>query len=123
MIHNRISDVSRHRRQALLKEMAGRSQLYNQGGSSGRPLMTAYREAALYIARLLAEAAEPMSPRALRKQGADPKAQAILYDNYYGWFNRVGHGLYDISESGQQALLTYQDVVENLLMVKEGDSK
>lgn len=109
------------RRRQLLSELAGRSQGYNQGGSSRRKLMTAYREAALVIAQLLAQAKSPLAPKALRELGASPKAGSILYNDYYGWFQRVDRGLYTISEEGRQALVTYKDIVEQLPVKKEGD--
>lgn len=107
------------RRQQMLKEIAGRSQTYNLGGSTGRKLMTAYREAALVIAVHLATAAAPMAPRQLRALGTNDDTGTILYRNHYGWFERVGHGLYTISNAGRKALIEYQDVVD-LLEINEG---
>ena len=109
------------RRQHLLTEVAGRSQAYNQGGSTRRKLMTAYREAALVIAKHLASSTEPLSPKTLRALGADAKAGSILYQNYYGWFTRIDRGLYTISETGQKALNEYKDIVEQLASNKEGE--
>lgn len=109
------------RRQHLLAELAGRSQTYNQGGSSRRQLMTAYREAALLIVKLLAQAKEPLAPKALRDLGASPQTGSILYKNYYGWFTRVDRGLYTLSEEGRQALVMYKDIMERLSINKEGD--
>ncbi|NLY53038.1 MAG: hypothetical protein GX060_00160 [Firmicutes bacterium] len=100
------------RQQAVFQELAGRSGSYNLGGSTRRQLVTAYREAALLIAWHLAAAPGPLTPRALRQLGTSPETSRILYNNYYGWFHRVGHGLYEISEAGKQALVTYRDVIE-----------
>lgn len=109
------------RRQHLLTEVAGRSQAYNQGGSSRRKLMTAYREAALVIAQYLATAKGALSPKALRDLGASLKSGRILYENHYGWFKRIDQGLYTISDAGRQALVEYEDIVVQLPIKKEGD--
>ncbi len=94
----------RRRRRAILSEMRGRSGDYNTGGSGGRPVMTAYREQALHIARRLAEAG-PCAPSQLRRLGCCHKTQSILYDNHYGWFDRVDRGVYALSLAGKQALV------------------
>ena len=52
-------------KQAILTEMAGRSGDFNQGGSTRRKLVTAYREKAIHIACCL-EGRGPFSPRELR---------------------------------------------------------
>lgn len=81
------------KRRTLLREIAGRSDDYNVGGSVGRELLTAYREQAIYIALLL-ERFGPLTPAGCRNHGASPKTQTILHRNVYGWFDRRGRGLY-----------------------------
>ncbi|MFA6241094.1 MAG: DUF2161 family putative PD-(D/E)XK-type phosphodiesterase [Candidatus Hydrogenedentales bacterium] len=98
------------KRRAVLKEVAGRSGDYNQGGSTRRKLMTAYRESAIRIAVCL-DRFGPMTPKGLRALGAGPKTTGILYDNVYGWFERVGRGLYALSAQGKNELGQYQDLV------------
>lgn len=97
-------------RRAMLEEMAGRSGDYNTGGSTRRKLVTAYRESALRIAHLL-ECLGPTSTRALRAAGTGPRTQAILYDNVYGWFQRVALGTYEITEKGRAGLGEYATLV------------
>jgi hypothetical protein len=97
------------RRRAILEEVAQRSGDYNQGGSTRRELVTAYRENAIQIACYLDERG-PQTPKALRALGTGPKTLSVLYSNFYGWFDRVGHGLYQINASGRAALKTYADV-------------
>lgn len=80
-------------RRGLLREIAGRSDDYNVGGSVGRELLTAYREQAIYIALLL-ERFGQLTPSGCRARGASVKTQAILHRNVYGWFERQGRGLY-----------------------------
>ncbi len=35
----------------------------------------------------------------------------MLRDNVYGWFERVGRGVYDVAPGGRNALEQYADVV------------
>lgn len=96
-------------RRVVLREIAGRSQDVNPGGSTRRKLITAYRESALRIAVLL-EQTGAVSPKALRAQGAPDNTRNILYDNVYGWFTRVDRALYDLSPAGRTALEEYADL-------------
>ncbi|MDP3487828.1 MAG: DUF2161 family putative PD-(D/E)XK-type phosphodiesterase [Bacillota bacterium] len=98
-------------RRAILSEMAGRSQDFNQGGSTRQKLMTAYRENAIQIACLLNDLG-PLTTRKLRELGAGSKTQAILYRDHYKWFRRVVPGTYDLTELGRQELMHYPDLVE-----------
>lgn len=70
------------------------------GGSTRQPIMTAYRQEALRCAALLA-AHGPMTPKALRAAGDVPHAGSILLRDVYGWFERKGRGLYDLSPKGR----------------------
>lgn len=98
------------KRRALLVEMAGRSGDYNAGGSTRRKLVTAYREQALQLVALI-EGKGPCSPKDLRMAGASAKAGTILYDNVYGWFQRVERGIYQLTPQGREALAEYADIV------------
>jgi hypothetical protein len=98
-------------RRAILREIAGRSGEYNQGGSTRRKLLTAYRESALFIATCLDDRG-PLAPRALRAMGGGPKTLSILASNFYGWFERVEHGVYALKPEGRAALAEYPDLVK-----------
>ncbi len=98
---------------ALLREIALRSGDDNAGGSRRRPLVTAYRENALFIAAALARYG-PQQPRQLRALGAGEKVRVILYDDVYGWFERVDRALYRLKPAGEAALRTYAHVVERV---------
>jgi hypothetical protein len=67
------------------------------GGSTRRPIMTAYRQQALACAAALAHA--PGRPRDLK--ASMPDAPKILLNNVYGWFVRVERGIYTLSEGGK----------------------
>jgi hypothetical protein len=74
------------------------------GGSTRRPIMTAYRQQALACAAALSQG--PGRPRDLK--AASPDAPKILRRNVYGWFIKVERGVYALSESGRLALVTGQ---------------
>lgn len=62
--------------------------------------MTAYRQEALTCAAELAGG--PKRPRDLKP--AAPNAPKILFRNVYGWFSRLERSVYDLTDSGRQAL-------------------
>jgi hypothetical protein len=92
--------TSARRRGALLSEHAGRRGDPMEGGSARTPVMTAYRQRALACAAALA--AEPGRPRDLAHLA--PDAGRILLRNVYGWFERVGRGVYRVTAQGEEAL-------------------
>lgn len=97
-------------RRAMLEEIAGRTGDFNTGGSTRRKLVTAYRETALRIAHQIAKDG-PSTTRILRAQGTGPRTRPILYDNVYGWFQRVAYGTYALTEKGRAALTEYAQLV------------
>ncbi len=100
------------KRKSLEKEFASRRLDLNIGGSRGVPLVTAYREAALFIAFLL-DCHGPLTPKALRGLGGSPqKTTGILRFNPYGWFARGEEHLYSLTDAGREALSTYAPLVE-----------
>lgn len=100
----------RKRQGLLLKEFSRRSGDYNVGGSTRRPLVTAYREEVLRLAFHL-QAHGPSAVRDLRAATGVKDAGAALRRDYYGWFERIGRGVYRLSPKGEQALQVYADVV------------
>lgn len=98
------------KRRAVIQEISGRSGDLNQGGSTRRRLVTAYREQAIHIACLL-DILGPQSPKFLRSQGTGLKTLGILYDNVYGWFARVDRGVYGLTAEGKTALADYPELV------------
>ncbi len=86
--------------QRLLKEFQERVGDPNQGGTSmKRGLMTAYRQKVLAIATYLMTHGETKAS-IIAKSLEEPKTRAILYDNVYGWFDRLGKGVYTLSPKG-----------------------
>ena len=62
--------------------------------------MTAYRQKALAIAEYLQEHGETKAA-VIAQLLAEPKTRAILYNNFYGWFDRLGKGVYALSPRGE----------------------
>ncbi|WHX98584.1 DUF2161 family putative PD-(D/E)XK-type phosphodiesterase [Neobacillus sp. DY30] len=107
------------KREAILKEISGRSADFNVGGSSRTKIMTAYKENCIQIACIL-DKLGPLSPKALKEKGAGDKIPSILINNYYGWFERIKRGTYDITEKGRLEVQEYQELV-NYYLKKLGD--
>lgn len=98
------------KRTGLVREFARRSGDYNTGGSTQRPIVTAYREEALRVAAYLRQHGEA-KVKAIRQETETPEAGAILQKDYYGWFERVTKGIYRLTPQGEEALVRYADVV------------
>lgn len=93
------------RRARLTKEHLQRRGDPTSGGSTRKPIMTAYRQRALDCAEVLRDGAG--QPRALKSIA--PDAGRILLRNVYGWFERMERGSYGLTPSGRDALETYRD--------------
>lgn len=94
----------RNRRRAtlLLGEHRRRVGDTATGGSTRRPIMTAYRQAALRLAAALGPG--PGRVADLRRTADAPAAGRILADDVYGWFARVDRGVYELTPKGRAAL-------------------
>jgi len=108
---------SRKHKHAILTEIAGRSGDFNEGGTTHRKRMTAYRENALQIAWFL-DRHGPLTPRRLRELGTGSKTLSILASNVYGWFERVERGVYRLTQQGRDELATYPEVVKRYAAVE-----
>lgn len=95
---------SHRRKRSLLDEFTRRKGDPNQGGSVGRELLTAYRQNALAVAKLLLAGPQPLA--ALRMQAGE-RVPGILQKNHYGWFRRVERGVYELTDQGRQAVEKY----------------
>jgi hypothetical protein len=125
-------------RARLIREMEGRPANFNTGGSVKTKLVTAYFVSSLRIALLLRENAQQklglpargkkiragaaraktgqcpgLTPKALRDMGAPQNCWSILYNNYHGWYMRLGKGLYALSAAGEEALQKHDDVIKS----------
>ena len=91
------------KRSRLVGEFSRRAGDPTPGGGRGRPIMTAYRQAALALG--VALRAGPRRPKELRGIAAD--AGVVLYRNVHGWFERVATGVYGLSPAGEAAVAAW----------------
>ncbi|QQZ07793.1 DUF2161 domain-containing phosphodiesterase [Heyndrickxia vini] len=102
---------NKKKRKKLLSEIEGRHGDHNIGGSNQAKIMTAYKETSIHIAYLI-EQFGPLSPKALRQMGTGEKTQSILFNNYYGWFERIQKGIYGITEKGKIDIQAFPQIIE-----------
>jgi len=107
------------RQKRLQHEFAARKGDFNQGGTTRRERMTAYRQDALLCADYLQQHG-PSAAATIKKATGIERARAILYNNVYGWFERPARGTYAITDLGQQALEEYGTVVHALRAQQQG---
>ena len=88
------------RRSRLVEEHRRRKGDPALGGSTRKPIMTAYRQQALVCAAAIESGVQ--RPKDMRATA--PKAPQILRDNVYGWFERVDRGIYGLTALGVEAL-------------------
>jgi len=91
------------RRSQLIEEHRKRIGDPAVGGGSRQPIMTAYRQRALACAAAIANGVS--RPRDLKPIAAD--APSILRRDVYGWFRRVGRGVYALTKDGEEALVRW----------------
>jgi len=87
-------------RSRILEEYNKRQGDPSVGGSTRKPIMTAYRQQAILCARTIDQGVTKLSE--LKK--TVPDAAKILQRNVYGWFNRRERGNYVLSDSGKLAI-------------------
>ncbi len=91
----------KQRTHRLLREFMHRVGDPNAGGSSARRgIITVYRQKALAIAGYLQEHGETKAA-VIARSLTEPKTRTILYDDVYGWFDRLGKGVYGLSPRGE----------------------
>jgi hypothetical protein len=98
--------LNARKRGLLLKEFNARSGDPNIGGSTRKPLMTAYRQDALKCAAHLRDHGAQRIKDTKAATRVD-RAAAIFRDNVYGWFHKVERGVYGLTDEGRTALTTY----------------
>jgi len=106
-------------RRSIIREISGRTGNFNTGGSTRKKIITAYRESVIQIACFLDRYNE-LSPARLQQFGTSKKTQRILYDNHYGWFERIKRGVYSLHPQGKKALEQFPDLVEHYQKIIDG---
>ena len=89
-VHPKEASVPRRdrkRRLAVIREHESRTGSSNTGGVTRKKILTAYKEQALAVARLLRDQG-PMRAEDVRKLGGPPNTGVILGRNALGWFDR-----------------------------------
>lgn len=71
-------------------------------------MMTAYRQKAIRIAQYLTENG-PTKASVIAQAIEESEVRTILYRNVYGWFDRLGEGVYGISPRGTTDLVIWND--------------
>jgi hypothetical protein len=110
---------SRRRRpnrfKALIREIDGRYGEYNRAGQpSTEERITRFKQDNIQISAALAELGES-SPKSLVNIGCSPRTGRILSQNMYGWYQRIGRGLYTLHPAGTEALKNYPNIVKDAL--------
>ncbi len=108
---------SKSRKTRLLREFARRVGDPNQGGSTRRTLMTAYRQAALRCAHLLKCDGPTKASEVARLTGVT-KARRLMSDDHYGWFERVRTGVYALTPKGEAAVSGYAEEIDRLVFAQ-----
>lgn len=104
---------SKPRKARLLREFAKLVGDPNSGGSTRRNLITAYRQEALLCLRLLTEQG-PSKASVVAKATCIVHARRLMADNHYGWFERLGAGIYALGPKGVEAAVAYAAEIEKL---------
>ncbi|MCR9279453.1 MAG: DUF2161 family putative PD-(D/E)XK-type phosphodiesterase [Pseudomonadaceae bacterium] len=94
------------RRGRLLNEFARRVGDPNTGGTNRVKLVTAYRQDALRCASFLSEHGDSKGAD-VAKGAAVAGATNLMRSNHYGWFERVGRGVYALTTDGAKDLERY----------------
>lgn len=113
---------SKPRKERLLKEFSRRVGDPNTGGSTRRPLVTAYRQDALKCVKVLMAAGACKAALVAKSTGVGT-ARRIMADDHYGWFERVETGIYQLSPKGHAASRDYGSELEKLEvanLIREG---
>jgi len=87
---------------SIKKEIFGRT-ADTTGGITKEKINTAYRERCIKIASLI-EAKGESSAKTLVSYGCEKDTNNILRANYFGWFEKISKGTYDITESARKYL-------------------
>ncbi|MBD5162694.1 MAG: hypothetical protein HDT14_11940 [Oscillibacter sp.] len=117
-VHPREASAPRrdkNRRLAVIREHESRTGSVNTGGVSRKKILTAYKEQALLVVRLLREHG-PMRVEDVKNLGGPANTGTILGRNALGWFSREPDPggcryLYRPNEKALAALEEYQDIL------------
>jgi hypothetical protein len=98
------------RKALLLREFQRRMGDHNSGGSSKRPLVTAYRQDALRCVKFLKTTGASRVCDIVAETKVE-RAASILRRDAYGWFVKKARGIYVLSPKGEAAISIFGDVL------------
>lgn len=108
---------SKKTREKIEEEFSLRHGDLNVGGTKGKTV-TLYRERAVLIAALTDKYGKIRFMDVPYMTG-NPKASAIIKNNYYGWFEHDGKYFW-LTDKGKEELLNYSGLAKQLLKEAEG---
>ena len=100
--------ISKKKRTRLLRAFDRLDGDPNAGGATRHGIITGYRQDALKCARFLAVHG-PSKGAQVKEWTEVPQATSIMAADHYGWFTRVGRGVYDLTEAGRIGLKDFGD--------------
>lgn len=116
-----IPNYNLRKTKKLQKEFDSRKTDFNLGGSSKRPILTAYKEDALLIALNIRDKGESLPIKEIKELTQNDRAGIILRSNVYKWFERVERGIYKLSDKGLDAIEQYSYALPYLLSDIKGN--
>lgn len=111
---------SKPRKARLLREFVRLVGDPNSGGATRRNLVTGYRQEALRCLKLL-EQLGPTKAALVARETRIVHARRLMSDNHYGWFERMGAGIYALSPKGVKAIGDYATELQNLAAARLSD--
>jgi hypothetical protein len=100
------------KKERLLKEFQHRVGDPNQGGTTRKSIVTAYRQDALRCLSFLEKGPSKASNIAAAMNVS--RARNIIADDHYGWFERVDRGVYGLTPKGETALNEFRAEIKGL---------
>ena len=118
MVHPKEASAPRRdrkRRLAVIREHESRTGSVNEGGVTHKKILTAYKEQALLVVRILRENG-PARAEDVKRLGGPANTGTILGRNVLGWFDREAapdgrRYLYRVNGKGLEALEQYEDIL------------
>lgn len=98
-------EKNRRKKNNALNEFRLREDTKVIGGIKGLR-MTHYREQAIKVAKYLC-IHEVASSKDIKNETQVEKTYSILTKNYYGWFERIERGKYQLTENGKHEMTTF----------------
>lgn len=98
---------NKRKQSALLKEFSNRIGDTQKGGSTRTKAgLTAYRQRCIRVAEYLLSHPTAKGVE-IKKAISEPQATQFLGSNYYGWFEKVDRGIYQLSKKGKQEITSW----------------